>query len=103
MRRHIYPLGLGLVIGCAFILLRALPFFYPVNIPKNIRAFTGALNAPALWLAHLWSAGGFPPAGKLAQELAVPSGLMLAQWILVALLLGLFLGMRKKPGSAKKC
>ncbi len=86
LRRFIYPLGAGLAIGSAFVLLRVLPVLVDVSIPKRLRVFSEAVNTPALWAAALWSSTGLPGAGK-RDDLVMPSILILVQWLLFAFLL----------------
>ena len=88
-RRIFCQAAWGLAVGTLFVLIRGLPFFLPVQIPRGGRVVLESLNYPATWLAHFWAYGlELPSDGELGRELLVPSAFILGQWILVAFAVG---------------
>ncbi len=95
------PILMGFALGLLFCLTRALPLVVNISIPESGRHFAEMLNAPALWLAHVWSAVvRLPPSRGLGRGLAVPCGMILAQWTLLGLLAGRYWGWRTAREAA---
>jgi hypothetical protein len=78
--------GLGFLVGA----LMAFPLFFAVPIAGIFEV----VNFPAMWLAHIWSdVYSFPPRGEIAW-VVVPAAMIVAQWSIVGISVGLFRGLR---------
>ena len=76
----------GCLVGLAFVL----PLFFGAHLPRWLMAFLNTINAPALWLAHMWSYDfRLPPGGEAGKWVIVPFVMVLLQWGLIGLLVGL--------------